>query len=566
MHDFSIFTNTAIAIYMVGMNGPSFLERIWFQCANACQCILKLQYSIIQTTVKNCIFFDGSVHQIEVLGCHEISICGNQFYGCQAVGLYLRSSTCVKVRDNFFELMPCCIEITNTLGTSQSGGYTISGNFFNNATSPPAGLSTINQRAVLVRSQDTTKGFGLSCELSDNLCYYGIVSGGVFTHGLNPYCFEILTIDNTVPTLKQLWNIHDNVVQGVEGAMCHIDDPRVLGTCFNNDVRELLNLDGTAPILPELVNATATITGDYFAKSMTLGDTTNSTSTSTGAVIVSGGMGILKNINVGGVSKFMDTVDSSSTSTGSLKIAGGLGVAKDLYAGANVRILGNADTFGATTGALVVTGGIGANALECASSVQAMGIIRASSTLEASTTSTGGLLCTGGIGVAKSIVLGGVLKGTLTTDSADSTTGACIFAGGVGVAKNLNIGGTLVKGGGSFQIPHPDPSKQGWKLRHCFVESPTRGDNLYRFKVETKGLKASISLPDYFKFINEDVQVFVSPKCILGNGCGIVSDDLAKVDISVSVYGVYNVLVIGTRKDELMHKYWDEFGAEIPPQ
>src|SRR6185436_16214715 len=49
------------------------------------------------------------------------------------------------------------------------------------------------------------------------------------------------------------------------------------------------------------------------------------------------------------------------------------------------------------------------------------------------------------------------------------------------INNNLRVNGSLTKGSGSFDIPHPDPSKQKkkYRLRHCFVESNTRGDNLY---------------------------------------------------------------------------------------
>lgn len=60
-------------------------------------------------------------------------------------------------------------------------------------------------------------------------------------------------------------------------------------------------------------------------------DTTQSTSTSTGAMILAGGVGIAKNLWVGGTGNFADTTASTSSTTGALIVAGGIGAAKDSY-------------------------------------------------------------------------------------------------------------------------------------------------------------------------------------------------------------------------------------------
>jgi hypothetical protein len=131
---------------------------------------------------------------------------------------------------------------------------------------------------------------------------------------------------------------------------------------------------------------------------------------------------------------------------------------------------------------------------------------------------------------------------------------------------NATITGTLAKGGGSFDIAHPDPSKQNWRLRHCFVEAPTRGDNIYRYTVLVRNGYAEIELPDYFAYLNENAQVWVSPCDILSYGMGYVKPDNKTVIITTKDDGYFNVLIIATRKDELMVNYWDRNGgAEIPP-
>lgn len=135
------------------------------------------------------------------------------------------------------------------------------------------------------------------------------------------------------------------------------------------------------------------------------------------------------------------------------------------------------------------------------------------------------------------------------------------------VNGDAQVTGTLTKGGGSFLITHPDPIKaaEGYKLRHCFVESPTRGDNLYRYQVVTtqNNLSATISLPDYWQFLNEDPQVWVSPVDCFGIGYGVVNQLLTEIIVTTNTAGTYNVLLVGTRKDQLMKDYFDAAGVEF---
>lgn len=123
--------------------------------------------------------------------------------------------------------------------------------------------------------------------------------------------------------------------------------------------------------------------------------------------------------------------------------------------------------------------------------------------------------------------------------------------------------GVMTKGGGSFDIPHPDPlkEKEGWHLRHSFVESPTRGDNLYRWTIEVRDGESIIELPDYFKYLNENVQVWVSPKGHFGRAFGDVDSEFNNILIKADTDGLYNVLAVGTRKDKIV-KVFDELGVE----
>lgn len=83
---------------------------------------------------------------------------------------------------------------------------------------------------------------------------------------------------------------------------------------------------------------------------LNLSDTTQSTDKDTGALIVEGGVGIEKNLNVGGATNIEgavninDTTQSTGTASGSLIVDGGVGIAKDVYINGSLTVGGTAIT------------------------------------------------------------------------------------------------------------------------------------------------------------------------------------------------------------------------------
>ena len=166
-------------------------------------------------------------------------------------------------------------------------------------------------------------------------------------------------------------------------------------------------------------------------------NTINSSDVSTGALIIDGGVGIQKNLYVGGTfnvvgdfsystATIYSTINATNASTGALKISGGVGIAKDLYVG----------------GDFVVDGSMSYD----------MATIH--STMNATDPSSGALKVYGGVGIAKDLYVGGdfVVDGNMsyamatihsTVNSTDTATGSLKVYGGVGIAKDLFIGGSL---------------------------------------------------------------------------------------------------------------------------
>jgi len=96
-----------------------------------------------------------------------------------------------------------------------------------------------------------------------------------------------------------------------------------------------------------------------FSGIFTVTNAAQSVSTTTGAIVVRGGVGIGKNINVGGSAQVLSTASSTSTNTGALVVGGGIGLGGNLYVGAAAQILSTASSTSTNTGALVVSGGVG---------------------------------------------------------------------------------------------------------------------------------------------------------------------------------------------------------------
>ncbi|MET3658172.1 tail fiber protein [Sporosarcina psychrophila] len=133
------------------------------------------------------------------------------------------------------------------------------------------------------------------------------------------------------------------------------------------------------------------------------------------------------------------------------------------------------------------------------------------------------------------------------------------FNNKVEVPGSFSVAGTK-----QFIMAHPHPDKKDTHvLRHSAVESPTAGDNLYRYTIEaaTDGETIEIQLPDYFQYLNKNVDVYANGDGHFGNAFGRVEGDILKV--SCQLAGSYKVLVIGTRNDDHDSvQTWDIKGVE----
>jgi hypothetical protein len=181
------------------------------------------------------------------------------------------------------------------------------------------------------------------------------------------------------------------------------------------------------------------------------------------------------NPNTGEI-KFLSLAEATSTTTGALAISGGAGIGKNLYVGGNIQIAGlttitnTTNSFSPITGALVILGGVG-----IVGNLNVGGTINASITGNSSTATniaggtagqvpyqTGpGQTSFYGPGTDGNIVVSGGTgspryQNTLTltgiTTATSPTTGALIVAGGAGIGKNLYVGGSTVEIGSNAKL------------------------------------------------------------------------------------------------------------------
>lgn len=163
------------------------------------------------------------------------------------------------------------------------------------------------------------------------------------------------------------------------------------------------------------------------------------------------------NVNIAGNLLSTAVTASSTTTTGALVVPGGVGIGGALFVGANIVATSNTAATNTTSGALVVQGGIGVGG----AIIVGGNIVAASGTASTNNT-TGAVVVNGGIGVSGSIYNGGIIAsgGNIVAlsgiPSTTPSTGALVVVGGAGISGavttggNVNVGGSLSASGANI--------------------------------------------------------------------------------------------------------------------
>ena len=250
----------------------------------------------------------------------------------------------------------------------------------------------------------------------------------------------------------------------------------------------------TGPYSGGIVYDSSIVTSYTTSDTIRITNTTESTSTSVGTLVISGGTGIMKNLYIGGNEYITSTTASTSTSTGSLLVTGGAGIGGNLNVGGSFSVAGTlsyttlslsgtTDSTSVTNGTLVVAGGVGVAKQLCiggdiytngsmtinnpngiyingsaTSFTSALQITNTSGSYPAYQMIEGGSAnATSGVGPgvlgiydSATGMAGFAIKASTaqildnyTTQSTSTSTGALLVSGGVGVAKRLVVGDTV---------------------------------------------------------------------------------------------------------------------------
>ena len=201
----------------------------------------------------------------------------------------------------------------------------------------------------------------------------------------------------------------------------------------------------------------------------TITNTTNSTSKTTGALIVRGGLGVSEDIHgknafiedvVSNSVAVLDTTNATSKTTGAVRISGGLGVSEDIH-GKNVfiedvvsnsvAVLDTTNATSKTTGAVRISGGLGVSEDIHGKNVFIEDVVSNSvavlDTTNATSKITGAVTISGGLGVSedihgKNVFIEDVVSNSVavldTTNATSKITGAVTISGGLGVSEDIH--------------------------------------------------------------------------------------------------------------------------------
>lgn len=193
----------------------------------------------------------------------------------------------------------------------------------------------------------------------------------------------------------------------------------------------------------------------------------NTNDVNSGSVIIDGGVGIKKNITIGGNINILGRIHSLAGDSASI-IEGDLSVKSNISSLGNISIDSVLDSFNINYGALVVKGG-----MSIMKNANIGGNMNINSVTDSFNSSSGALIVQGGVGISKNVNVGGNmniddninivgnlnahgkanLSGNITmngvmnlnnsTDSINNSTGSTVIKGGIGIKKNVNIGGNV---------------------------------------------------------------------------------------------------------------------------
>jgi hypothetical protein len=213
-----------------------------------------------------------------------------------------------------------------------------------------------------------------------------IHSGGGLTFSAGPYTFGSSGLLLNVDTSTNTVGVGATAPYSASSVKLHVVGTIGLGNGSNaavtsrlyNDSSNNLYINGYNQVNLQVasttkITSTSATTTFSTSNQIVVSDITDSSSTPTGALTVAGGVGVAKNLWVGGSLgvasgvTFTNSTNSSSTTTGALVVSGGVGVAKNLWVGGTINAIGGLTASGATfTGLITLAGATSSALISCA--------------------------------------------------------------------------------------------------------------------------------------------------------------------------------------------------------
>jgi hypothetical protein len=162
-------------------------------------------------------------------------------------------------------------------------------------------------------------------------------------------------------------------------------------------------------------------------------------------------VGILTSLTSSGAVNITNSTASTSTSTGALIVTGGVGIGGALNIGGSISATGN------ITGTLATASQPNITSVGTLTSLLSSGVVNITNSTASTTTSTGALIVTGGVGIGGALNIGGILTSNTryvinkssSGDIFSSTVGTHIFRiDQPSTASNVLIGTTTATGQG----------------------------------------------------------------------------------------------------------------------
>ena len=388
-------------------------------------------------------------------------------------------------------------------------------NFQNGNTSIFGGLTVVNPKPTLLNGPLTVNGI-------TNL------NNSFFVNNMSPsYLTGTLTVDKAT-NLNSLLNVNNMSPTYLSGTLT-VDK----ATNLNN----LLNVNNASPTV-----LTGTLRVDQnatFKQRVTLDNVSlGSSSTSTGALVVAGGVGIGQNLYVGGTANFggaatfggvvniTDATQSTAVNNGALVVAGGAGIGKNLNLGGDFNINTNKFNVNAATGNTLIAGTLGVTGATTLSST--LGVAGA-------TTLNSTLGVTGATNLNSTLTV----AGTSTLNGATTINNSLAANGQVTISTNVG-GGSDSYGAYPLRVQGSD---QGIAIK-LNAGTPNNDNNFVTFfngsgaavgAIEGETLTEKKNSPEYI--FEEALVIAEEVKCGVAIGLSFIPTCVGGLIVSCGVSG-----------------------------